>query len=151
MIPINKAISNKNGEIQLFLDKNNIGAHSISRDNLPIDYGEYVTVETMRLDDFLKENNIKKVDIIKSDTQGHEAFVFEGMQNTIKNSAGLKIFLEFWPHGIRNCGSDPKEFLDELKKDFNVSIIGDKTKKDIDEILKTEDKWEYADILLVKK
>ena len=44
-------------------------------------------VETIRLDDFVKENNLERVDFIKSDIEGFERNLLAGAQETLKNFA----------------------------------------------------------------
>ena len=48
------------------------------------------------------------------DVQGAEMGVLEGMTNIINQNHDLKIITEFWPLGLRNSGSSPKDFLNKL-------------------------------------
>jgi FkbM family methyltransferase len=73
-----------------------------------------VAVRVLRLDDVLSS---EKVDWIKVDVQGWECDVFEGMDQTlVRNLKTLQICFEFWPHGIRQAGRDPREVLTILRK-----------------------------------
>ena len=44
-------------------------------------------VETITLDDFVKENNLGRVDFIKADIEGFERNMLQGAQDTLKNFA----------------------------------------------------------------
>ena len=111
VIPVRKAVSSKSGKMKLFLDKSNLGGHSLSKAN--VGTSASITVEATSLDDYFK-NTDYKVDVIKMDVQGLEMEVLEGMTNTINRNDNLKIITEFWPMGIRNSGSSPKDFLNKL-------------------------------------
>jgi len=111
VIPVQKAVSSKSGETELFLDKSNLGGHSLSEAN--VDKGASITVEVTSLDDYFKNKDCE-IDVIKMDVQGSEMEVLEGMTNTINQSDNLKIITEFWPIGLRNTGSSPAGFLNKL-------------------------------------
>jgi FkbM family methyltransferase len=111
VIPVRKAVSSKSGKRKFFLDKNNLGGHSLSEANVRT--GASITVEATSLDDYFK-NTDYKVDVIKMDVQGLEMEVLEGMTNMINRNDNLKIITEFWPMGIRNSGSSPMGFLNKL-------------------------------------
>ncbi|MEE4273599.1 MAG: FkbM family methyltransferase [Thermoanaerobaculales bacterium] len=53
--------------------------------------------------------------LIKLDLQGAELHALRGMQHTLHEAAGLALILEFWPRGLRACGSDPRELLTMLE------------------------------------
>jgi FkbM family methyltransferase len=52
-----------------------------------------VELDMITIDEFLPDEVI--VDLVKVDVEGHEPFVLRGMQNTIRRSANIRIFLEF--------------------------------------------------------
>jgi len=64
----------------------------------PIVKDFYVTetqkVKVIRLDDYYKDNNIDKIDLLKIDTQGYEDKVLEGSLNTIKENKIKAIMTE---------------------------------------------------------
>jgi FkbM family methyltransferase len=111
VIPIRKAVFSKSGKMKLFLDKSNLGGHSLSEAN--VDKSAYITIEVTRLDDYFK-NTDYKIDVIKVDVQGTEMEVLEGMTNTINQNENVKIITEFWPVGLQNSGSSPTGFLNKL-------------------------------------
>ena len=111
VIPVRKAVFSKSGRMKLFLDKNNLGGHSLSEAN--VDKSSSIMIEATTLDDYFK-NTDYKIDVIKMDVQGSEMDVLEGMTNIINQNDNLRIVTEFWPLGLRNCGSSPTDFLNKL-------------------------------------
>lgn len=55
------------------------------------------TVETERLDDFVRDQKIEKIDFIKCDTEGHELSVFRGAEETLQKMRPL-VITEIYPH-----------------------------------------------------
>jgi FkbM family methyltransferase len=47
-------------------------------------------------------------DFVKVDVQGWELNVLRGMEATLRGS-GARVYLEFWPDGLRRAGSEPEE------------------------------------------
>ena len=92
-----KAISNRNGKIKIFIDGTNLGNHSLAKNNV-IDKTESTEVETIRLDSFFNnlEEIIEEDFLIKIDTQGAEGLIVEGAHNLLLNK-NIKILMEFWP------------------------------------------------------
>lgn len=152
VIPVQKAISNKSGKIKLFLDKSNLGAHSLSQANVP-DRGASITVEVISLDEFFKNTDCK-IDVIKMDVQGSEMEVLQGMTNIMNKNDNLKIIAEFWPVGIQNYGSSPTEFLNKLiEHGFTLYQIGQRIELiDVNHVLRMcgGEKWWYTNLLCKK-
>ena len=61
------------------------------------------TIETLSLDWFIKEHEIRSVDFIKIDIQGAELDVFQGGINTLKQVVAIVSEVEF----IRLCLDQP--------------------------------------------
>ena len=113
VIPLRKAIFSETRKMKFFLDKSNLGKHSLSETN--VDKCASISIEATSLDGYFK-NTDYKIDVIKIDVQGSEMKVLEGMTNIIKQNDNLKIITEFWPLGLRNSGSSPKNFLNKLEE-----------------------------------
>jgi len=111
IILINKAVSDKTGLISFYKIQNSTGCHSI----IAHDNAEKITVPAIALDDYLEQNNIKKIDAIKIDIEGGEPFAFLGMRKLFSQTKNLSIVTEFSPHALRTAGVDPSEFLREIK------------------------------------
>jgi FkbM family methyltransferase len=113
IIPLQLALSNEEGKATLFLDKTNLGAHSIRHRNVTAD-GGLVEIETARLDDFVQSRmETQRVDLITMDVQGAEGLVFDGADQTLRKN-DLKILMEFWPYGLKNLGTDPRDLIRKL-------------------------------------
>jgi FkbM family methyltransferase len=80
VIPIQAAVSNKEGKSKLYLSDQKPITSLIFKlsDN-------FIEVETTTLDSFIIKNNLKKIDWIKIDVEGAEYEVLSGAINTLKN------------------------------------------------------------------
>jgi len=124
VVPVEKAVFAESGKRQLFLDKRNLGGHSLSAAN--VGEGGVLMVEATSLDDYFENSNCK-IDVVKIDVQGSELDVLEGMRKTIDRCGSLKIITEFWPVGLRNCGHDPRAFLERLiELGFRLYLVGER-------------------------
>lgn len=141
VVATQKAVGNKERKETFFLNKKDFGSHSLSRDNVP-ELRNSLEVESTTLDKFFEKNvGNFKVDFVKMDTQGAEGLIVEGMSKIIEKNDNLKIIMEFWPLGLVNMGTDPKQLLVKLENyGFKFQMVNEKTrsleKADINEILK---------------
>ena len=129
-----KAISNKNEATKLYICSYDSGHHTINQNKGIKDYRrtsalrkclnlfsqKKVLVDTIRLDDFIRE----KVDIIKMDCEGAEALAFEGMDGILKENLSIKLIVEFFPLLLESMGSSPKDFINKiLGYGFRIGVI----------------------------
>lgn len=70
-------------------------------------------VQAIRLDDFILKNNIQRLDVIKMDIEGAEAFALEGAQETLKKFHPV-IFIEINQAALTNMGCSPKMISEKL-------------------------------------
>ncbi|MAG26902.1 hypothetical protein CMI47_15290 [Candidatus Pacearchaeota archaeon] len=120
IIPINKAISNKNSKQSLFISESeNKGSGSLHQNN----NSKKVTIEAISLQSFLKEYKIKTIDFLKIDCEGAE---YEILYNCPKNLLQKikKISMEYHNLSKENNGSALKKFLEE--NGFAVTLIPEK-------------------------
>lgn len=102
----------------LFNTKEGLGLASLYKRNLK-EYGmemnlvEKVDIET--LDSFCEKNNIKKIDLLKIDVEGHEFNILKGAKRIIKSGLVEKIQFEF------GCNYDSRTYF----KDFFYLLIKD--------------------------
>lgn len=101
----NKAVSDKDGTIDFYLTRGNIGASSILK---PIDWIPHtsdgavnkITVESTRLDTWAQQNNISKIDVMWMDAQGSELLCLHGLGSyisdvrMIQSEVGVKAYYE---------------------------------------------------------
>ncbi|MEO7524515.1 MAG: FkbM family methyltransferase [Ferruginibacter sp.] len=90
---IEKAVSDENGTATFYLENITGQSNSLVKDyrvTKKIQSKTYtelqknaVEVETIRLDDFIKQRNIKKLDFIKIDIEGAEYMAIKGMQTIL--------------------------------------------------------------------
>jgi FkbM family methyltransferase len=70
-------------------------------------------VPTARLDTLLSA--MPKVNLVKTDLQGYELHALRGLRQTIERNPEIVLLMEYWPYGLRRCGSGARDFLDLLK------------------------------------
>lgn len=115
--PLNAAVMDYRGSIDLYLSKTNFGDHRVydAGDEVRFEEGiprERVQVPAVRVDDVLEELRLT-ADVIKIDVQGAEMAAFRGMRHALSHPEVI-LFCEFWPYGLRKFGASPKEMLDFL-------------------------------------
>jgi FkbM family methyltransferase len=145
--PVQKALSDKKGELTLFLNNLNLGAHSIIDSDDPKRKGGSVDVKTITLDGFF-EYDIKssRVDFIKMDAEGAEGLVISGAQRILREN-DLKILMEFWPSGLRKLGTDPLKMLNDLEGfGYKIKLLDDENCKMKE--MENKDIIEYCDVAL---
>lgn len=126
VVLVQKAVSNKNGKLKLFLAEDNTVDHRIYNSH---DARKFVEIESVKLDDYFKDYN-GKTNFIKIDIQGAEWGAVQGMSELLKKNKSMKIFSEFWPIGLKRFGIEPLEYLELLlKHGFKLYEIIEQKKK----------------------
>lgn len=89
IIPVKKGLSNEIASTHIFKNiTGNSGSDSLMNKSSDDTFQEAVdTVETITLDEFVRENNLERVDFIKCDIEGFERNMLEGAQETLKKFA----------------------------------------------------------------
>jgi len=106
------AAADREAKMTLHISKDNRGDNRLYE---PDPKWPKVTVSARPADELLKEAGVSQVDFIKIDVQGFEASVIAGLKNTLDQPENLILIAEFWPQGLRDAGSDPKKFLQQLR------------------------------------
>lgn len=145
------ALADKPGKMTFHIPEANYGdASLLERSDRKQIKKTDIEVEVITLDQFLQNQNIDKVDVIKMDVEGAEPLVFKGMSQTIAKNKNLQIIIEYSPYLYDN----PREFTEYLFSEFTVKRIKDVEqieeldKSAIDTLLKLTD---HTDIYLCKK
>ncbi len=122
------AVADRRGELSLNLYESNKGKHSLVKDSSTAKgFSSSVRVQTVSLDEFLREHNIDHVDLIKMDIEGAESIALLGMMETLEKAKFL--FLEFTPSAIRKAGHDPEKILLQiLGFGFEIFAISERSR-----------------------
>ena len=106
----NVALSDRDGEGELFLNSHNFGDHQIYDDGSGRDSFAIALRNGSQL--LAAEKNIR---LIKIDTQGAEFQVLSGLLALLKQQTGpLSLIIEFWPYGLKKSGASATQVLDLL-------------------------------------
>ena len=104
---IKKAVSNFDGKATIY-DKKTDHTYSVTVNKDTSDDPENsipVEIETIKLDSYIKQNNISKIDLLKIDVETHEVEVLEGFKehiNIFEPSILIEILNEKVAKGIQN-------------------------------------------------
>ena len=125
----NLGVSDVAGEAKLTILKDYIGCsslHSIDHldkylhEKMHLEAEETITVETISIDEYCKNNAITQIDLMKLDIEGYEQKAYEGMKHMIEESPKLTLFVEFTKESYDN----PKAFYERMLTDFqNLYMI----------------------------
>lgn len=106
----NIGLFNQNKVEEFYFDITGSGASSIA--NLRnLETTKKVNCNLMRLDDFVKENNIERIDFIKCDVEGSELFVYEGGIKSITKFKPV-VFSEMLRKWSAKFGYHPNDIID---------------------------------------
>lgn len=101
---------------------------------------DIVKAKLIPFDQFFKDENLSRVDIVKIDVDGAELKVLKGMRNTLSNSNDAVLFLEVTPPLIKLLGGSVVELVEllldcgfktlysiELNQKVDLSKLSDKS------------------------
>jgi FkbM family methyltransferase len=115
ILPVNIGLSDKKGFLELNISGNGYDAWNSFANLNDNYYIEKRAVEVLTLDDFIAQNNISKINLIKLDVEGWELFVIRGGENYIKNAKDLVLLIEFTEENAFAAGYYVHEIYDLLK------------------------------------
>lgn len=119
------AASNEDGTLNLHLNSENLGAHSLA---LLGESKGSVAVKTISLDSYLRSRGEKRVDFMKIDIECWEDMALQGAKEILENNRNTLIVLEFYPSALKKLNKDPKAFLQTIRaKGFNIYTIHNNT------------------------
>ena len=115
---IPKAAGASRGTMRLYQNQNNRADNRLYPHGMATTHAD---VEVIDIDSMLEEQGIKQVDLVKIDVQGFEGQVLRGMSKALVDCERMIMMIEFWPLGLRSCGTDPASMLNSIKRlGFNV-------------------------------
>jgi FkbM family methyltransferase len=120
-----KALTNENKFVDLHIaDQKNLGMSSIFHHDT--ESGQTEQVSAVRLDDYLKQHQLKRIDMIKIDIEGAELFALQGMKDTlIKHKP--EIFIELKEEAVKHADYSLEDIINFLHKlDYKQSGIDEK-------------------------
>ncbi|MFA6073340.1 MAG: FkbM family methyltransferase [Candidatus Woesearchaeota archaeon] len=119
IIPINYALSDKNGKETMFLDDLNTGGHSLVNSGKTWSKNK-INIQSMSFDKFVTSHKIKKIDFLKMDCEGSEYKIFFNASNaTLKKIQ--KISMEYHNLDENRNVQKLKIFLE--KNNFEVRVM----------------------------
>lgn len=120
-----KAVTDANGTLELFLSVLDSGSHSIYS-SAARGVADSLTVDATTIDTYLETHGSPRVGLVKLDVEGAEISALEGMQNLFQTTPGLNLIVEFCPFLIQSTGSEPMTLIDKLVSlDLQVHVIDD--------------------------
>lgn len=123
-----KAVSDKNGTLKLFMEKDNLADHRIydSGDGRPS-----IEITTVTGDWVMGEYGVRP-SFIKMDIQGSEPLAIKGMDKLLSSGLPLKMIVEFWPEGLKLAGANPLKLAQSLR-DYGFEMYSvDDTKETLE-------------------
>jgi len=109
------AASNVNGNSTFFVPKGRADNTAANQKTALLNVGplenKQVDVETIRLDDVIARRQIKRVALLKIDTQGHEIFVLRGASESLRSRIIEAVFAENDPGLTASQGVDANDIF----------------------------------------
>lgn len=113
IVLVNKAVSDRNDKIKLYLCKNNNATHRTynSRNVSGKFNGKYVEIDCIKLDNYFEDK--EKPNFIKIDIEGSEPKVMMGATKLLSENT-IKILTEFYPLLIQESGCSSEKYISDL-------------------------------------
>jgi FkbM family methyltransferase len=109
-----KAVSDGRTAIATFYVSHNSLMNSLYGEDTSSPTGSTtIDVVSVSLDSDLA--HLDRIDVVKIDAEGAEPVILRGMQQIIRRSPGITIFIEFAPVHLVRANEDPQAFLAELR------------------------------------
>jgi FkbM family methyltransferase len=148
IIPVNKALSDKNGMFEMNVSCDGFEAwNSFSKITRGSRFGTEI-VEATRFDSFFNgDENRDRISLIKIDVEGWEKFVLLGGEEYFKKVNSPVLIVEFVDQNTNNAGYTCKELYDQLRG-YGYEILNMKDYKIQKEI--PRDYYEYSNLVAAK-
>ena len=132
---IKKAISNYDGYATIF-DKNTAHTYSVTvnkdlsnnpESSIPVE------IETIKIDTYIRQNGLSKIDLLKIDVETHEVEVLEGFKEHIKKykpTLLIEILNDEVANGLQNLISDIDYVFFNIDENHGVKRVSKLSKSD---------------------
>jgi len=113
----NFGVSNSDNDATIYYDKEESGLASLYQRNLEsynLELNQSETIQLRRIDNYIEEKNIKHIDFIKIDIEGHELKAFEGFGKYLNGE-----FIDYIQFEYGGANLDSHSSLMELYKLLN--------------------------------
>lgn len=117
----NIGLSNVNDTVEFYFNHAETAASSMKNLRENNETTELVKCKIRKLDDFVKEADINRVDFIKVDTEGSELFAFQGALETINEYRPI-VFSEMLRKWSKKFNYHPNDII-KLFKSFNYDVF----------------------------
>jgi FkbM family methyltransferase len=119
---IDKGLGSKATRVKLYkVHENNPGMNRVlDSSNLNDDY-DFTEIEVIRLDDFVQDNNIEKIDLIKIDVEGYEFNVIQGSIDIIRNMRPI-FFIELLDANLKEHNNSAEQLV-RFFEDYNYQVF----------------------------
>jgi FkbM family methyltransferase len=111
---INIALSNYSGEQEFNISHEGFDAWNSFGIPSAGNVIEKIHVTTVTFDDFICQNNLERIDLIKIDVEGWEINVLKGGQNYFNKSTSAALLIEFTDSNLIGAGFSSKELYNLL-------------------------------------
>ncbi|HMM81112.1 MAG TPA: FkbM family methyltransferase [Pyrinomonadaceae bacterium] len=141
----NIGLGREEGELTLVV--NTESNRGMNRVGVPVDRQEWHKVKMCRLDKWVQQNEIDKIDLIKIDVEGFEMEVLAGARELLKTFSPA-LFIEIDDNNLRQQGASAKEAVMFLE-DYGYSI----TNSESGNVLSSKDDFSgcHFDIVCVRE
>jgi FkbM family methyltransferase len=127
-IPFNVPLSDKSGKIKFFqtVDQSHSSVSSIVSESEAV--GSSYELDCISLDEFILQNNIEEIRLIKIDAEGAEAMILNGAKNSLNNKIIRNFLIELHEEQLVSLGSSCAEVISCLEEQgFEVFYFDYKT------------------------
>jgi FkbM family methyltransferase len=124
-------LSDETTRLGLTLDEANPGGHSFVGESV-WKAGATVEAQVYRLDDYVAQHDIPRVDVLKADVQGFEWRLLAGARATIARDRPI-VFCEVTPEALRQHGDDHEVLLRFFEASgYSVGMVNRKERRSYD-------------------
>jgi FkbM family methyltransferase len=115
-------VSDRSEVIRLYrVNKFNSGMNRVLAEGEEHGDGDHISMNTITIDEMVKDHKLKRLDLIKVDIEGYEMHAFRGSLGTLDRFKP-KLFFEIIPERLEKLGSSTSELI-ALLEDRGYSVF----------------------------